>query len=68
MSDFIRKLASIPETEPLYTIMKSRAINLGKIKDKHEKKYWAELKRINKIPYAYYNNDHIQTYNLGGII
>lgn len=62
------KLASIPETEPLYTIMKSRAINLNKIKDKEERRYWQHLKRENKIPYAYYNNDKISTFNLGGII
>ena len=68
LSDFNRKLASIPEGEPLYTIMKSRAINLNKIKDKEEKKYWAQLKRENKIPYAFYNNDNVQSINLGGII
>lgn len=68
LSDFNRKIASIPETEPLYTIMKSRAINLNKIKDKQEKKYWSTLKRENKIPYAYYNNNKIQSINLGGII
>lgn len=64
LSDFNRKIASIPETEPLYTIMKSRAINPGKIKDKDQKKYWAELKKANKIPYAYYNNDNIEGVNL----
>lgn len=68
LSDFNRKLGSIPENEPLYTIMKARAINLNKIKDKEQRKYWAELKRQNKIPYAYYNNNNIQTVNLGGII
>lgn len=68
LSDFNRKLASIPENEPLYTIMQSRAINLNKIKDKEQRKYWADLKRQNKIPYAYYNNDSLHTINLGGIL
>lgn len=68
LSEFNRKISSIPETEPLYKIMKSRAINVNKIKDKEEKKYWSALKKENKIPYAYYNNDKINTINLGGII
>lgn len=68
LSEFNRKLASIPESEPLYKIMKSRAINLNKIKDKEERKYWAALKKENKIPYAYYHNDKINPLNLGGII
>ena len=68
ITDFNRKLASIPESEPLYTIMKSRAIRLGAIKDKEERKYWSELKRINKIPYAYYHKDDITPVNLGGLM
>lgn len=48
-----KKMASIPENEPLHTIIKSRAINLAKIKNKEEKKYWQELKRINAIPDLY---------------
>lgn len=47
------KLMSIPESEPLYTILKARTINLGKIKDKDEKRYWRELKRQNSIPAIY---------------
>ena len=35
--EFSMKLGSIPESEPLYTIFKSRSINIGKIKDKDEK-------------------------------
>ena len=53
ITDFMRKFISIPESEPLFTILKSRTINLNKIKDKEEKKYWAELKRINEIPSEY---------------
>lgn len=68
LSEFNRKIASIPENEPLYTIMKSRAINLNKIKDKEQRKYWAELKKQNKIPYAYYNNDNVSIIDLGGLI
>ena len=44
------KMESIPESEPLYTILKSRVVNLAKIKDKNERKHWRELKEINKIP------------------
>lgn len=55
-----RKMASIPESEPLYTIIKSRTINTAKIKDKNERKYWEELKRINKIPDIYISNQEIE--------
>lgn len=68
ISEFNRKLSSIPETEPLYKIMKSRSISLGKIKDKEERKYWQEMKRINRIPYAYYHKSDITPVNLGGLL
>ena len=68
LTDFNRKLSSIPENEPLYTIMKSRAINLNKIKDKEERKYWEQLKRDNKIPYAYYHSNNTSAIDLGGIL
>lgn len=45
-----KKMGSIPESEPLYKIIKSRTIDTSKIKDKEERKYWQELKRINEIP------------------
>jgi hypothetical protein len=48
-----KKMASIPESEPLYKIIKSRTIDTSKIKDKEERKYWQELKRINEIPQIY---------------
>ena len=48
-----KKMGSIPESEPLYKIIKSRVINTNTIKDKDERKYWQELKRINKIPDLY---------------
>lgn len=48
-----KKMASIPESEPLYKIIKSRTIDTSKIKDKEERKYWKELKRINEIPQIY---------------
>ena len=68
LSEFTKKIASVPEGEPLYTIMKARSINLNKIKDKEERRYWEALKRENKIPYAYYNNNDISPVNLGGIL
>lgn len=57
--EFSKKLKSIPETEPLHTIIKSRTINIGKIKDKEERKYWRELKKINAIPDIYKSNEEI---------
>lgn len=55
-----RKMKSIPESEPLFTIIKSRTINTAKIKDKNERKYWEELKRINRIPDIYISNQEIE--------
>lgn len=57
--EFKKKLGSIPKSEPLYDIIKSRTINLGKIKNKEERKYWRELKRINAIPQIYISTDEI---------
>lgn len=53
ITDFSKKFASIPENEPLFTIIKSRTIDTSKIKDKEEKKYWGNLKRLNRIPSEY---------------
>lgn len=53
LSEVLIKMNSIPESEPLYRIIKSRTINLGKIKDKDERNYWREQKSINKIPALY---------------
>lgn len=57
--EFNKKLGSIPKTEPLYDIIKSRAINLGQIKDKEERKYWRTLKKENRIPDAYLSTQEI---------
>lgn len=57
--EFSMKLSSVPESEPLYKIIKSRSIDLAKIKDKEERKYWRELKRINKIPDIYLSIEEI---------
>ena len=59
VSDFLRKFKSIPESEPLFTILKSRSIDLNKIKDKNEKKYWQNLKKINAIPSEYLSTQEI---------
>ena len=48
-----KKINSIPETEPLFKKIKSRTISIGKIKNKDERDYWRELKRINEIPQVY---------------
>lgn len=54
-----KKLNSIPESEPLFKIIRSRTIELSKIKNKDERKYWAELKRVNKIPDVYLSDNEI---------
>ena len=51
--EFSMKLNSIPKDEPLYEIIKSRAINVDTIKDKEQKKYWRELQHNNRIPDIY---------------
>ena len=58
-SDLLRKLKSIPENEPLFKIIKSRAVSLAKIKDKEERKYWRELKKANKIPDMYLSPEEL---------
>lgn len=59
ITEFMMKFNSIPESEPLYTILKSRTINTNTIKDKEEKKYWNNLKRINRIPDEYISSQDI---------
>ena len=59
LTDFLKKFQSIPESEPLFTIIKSRTIDLGTIKDKNEKKYWTRLKKINEIPSEYLSVEEI---------
>ena len=53
LEDFYMKLSSIPESEPIFNVIKSRAIKIEKIKDKEERKYWRELKEANRIPSIY---------------
>ena len=68
LSEFNIKISSIPENEPLYTIIKSRTINTESIKDKDERKYWKNLKRINKIPDEYLSLEEIYgKLKVGGI-
>ena len=57
--EFQKKLCSIPKSEPLFDIIKSRTINLSKIKNKEERKYWRDLKKINAIPQIYISTDEI---------
>ena len=59
--EFKKKLSSIPKDEPLYEIIKSRTINIGKIKNKDEKNYWKELKRVNEIPQIYLTTKEIDS-------
>ena len=58
LTDFLKKFASIPESEPLYTILKSRVIDLSQIKDKNEK---SNLKKTNAIPAEYLSVNEILT-------
>lgn len=70
INEVMMKMESIPETEPLYTILKSRVVNLAKIKDKNERKHWRELKKINKIPDIYLREEELDiklNQKLGGI-
>ncbi len=60
IEQFSMKLNSIPKTEPLFEIIKSRTIDLSKIKDKNERKYWQELKKLNKIPDIYKSVEEIE--------
>lgn len=53
------KFNSVPENEPLFTILKSRVIKLDEIKDKEERKHWRRLKKQNAIPDLYLSNDEI---------
>lgn len=59
LSSFMMKFNSIPESEPLYTIIKSRTMNISELKDKEEKKYWRKLKKINRIPDEYFSSADI---------
>lgn len=59
ITEFMMKLGSIPESEPIYNIIKSRVINIALIKDKEERKYWRKQKKINKIPDIYLSNDEL---------
>lgn len=77
IEEFRMKLKSIPESEPLNKIIKSRLININKIKDKEERKYWRNLKKANKIPDIYISNEeldeilkekHSNNKNTGGIL
>lgn len=64
------KIASIPENEPLYEIVKSRVINPRTIKNKEERKHWQNLKEANKIPDIYIPNQELDmnlNKKLGGI-
>lgn len=57
--EFLMKLNSIPETEPFYKVIKSRTINLSKIKNKEERAYWRELSQINAIPSIFKSNNEL---------
>lgn len=59
LTEFNRKLNSIPKDEPLFEIIQSRVINPAKIKNKEERKRWKELKRLNKIPQLYLSTKEI---------
>ena len=58
-NEFMMKLNSLPKTEPFYDIVKSRSINISRIKDKEERRYWRELQQINQIPSIYKSNEEL---------
>lgn len=57
--EFSAKLSSIPESEPIYKIFQSRIIDVSKIKDKEERKYWVSMKKTNAIPDIYKTNKEL---------
>lgn len=57
--EFGMKMGSIPEDEPLFHIIKARVINISKIKNKEERRYWEEQKRLNRIPDQYLAKNEI---------
>lgn len=59
LSEFNRKLNSIPKNEPLFEIIQSRVINPAKIKNKEERKRWKSLKKLNRIPQLYLSTKEI---------
>lgn len=59
LTEFKKKLSSIPKTEPLYDIIKSRTIDLSEIKNKEERKYWRKMKNANQIPQMYLSTKEI---------
>lgn len=61
ITEFNRKLSSIPKSEPLYEIIQSRKINPSTIKDKEERKNWRNLKKANKIPQIYLSINEIDS-------
>jgi predicted transport protein len=64
------KIASVPENEPLFNILKSRVINTAKIKNKEERHHWIKLKEENKIPDIYIPNEELDmnlNSKLGGL-
>lgn len=67
ITEFMMKFNSIPESEPLFTILKSRVIKLDEIKDKEERRHWRRLKKQNKIPDIYLSNQEIMS-NLMNVV
>lgn len=59
ISEFMMKFSSMPESEPLHTILKSRVININDIKNEDERKHWRKLKNKNKIPDIYLSHEEI---------
>ena len=68
LSEFMAKMQSMPETEPLYKIIQSRVVEISKIKDKEERDRWRELKRANAIPEIYLSLAEIDSEVMGKII
>lgn len=59
ITEFMMKFSSMPESEPLHTILKSRVINVNDIKSKEERKHWRMLQHKNKIPDIYLSHEEI---------
>ncbi len=59
ITEFNRKISSIPESEPLFTRIKSRVMNLNEINDKEQRKFWSKQRETYKIPQIYLSSQEL---------
>lgn len=47
---FMAMLTGLPEDSPFIKAVSARSVKLGEIKDKHQREYYAKLKRLHALP------------------